>query len=96
MRRISIVVSELTKFATKNADGPFVNHLWVIKSMFESVSDELDGATDEKLSVWMEQFGRLMLWCASGDAAHLPPEVVDFIQKEHADVMQIEAAPVSD
>lgn len=92
MARIHLVVNELVDYANQHADGPFVNHLWVIKSMFESVSEELDGATDDKLGAWMAQFGMLMQWCAYGNSDCLPPDVVDYLRKNHAGMLALEAS----
>ena len=95
MQRIQLVVSELVGYADKNADGPFVNHLWVIKSMFESFTEELNGASDEKLSAWMQEFGMLMQWCAYGDSDCLPPAVLEYLRKNHANMLQLESATCS-
>jgi hypothetical protein len=92
MQRIRIVVDELVDYANKNADkNPLASHLWVVSSMFESVTAELTDATDEKLALWIDQFGKLLQWCATGDYSNLPPEVVEHLQKTHANLLALEA-----
>lgn len=90
--RINLVVTELIDFAEQNKqDSPLTSHIWVLKSLFSAMSEELNGASDEVLGHWIEQFGKLLEWCGSGDDSVLPPEVVVYLKRSHPQMLAIEA-----
>jgi hypothetical protein len=91
-KRINLVVTELIDFAEQNKKESAINsHVWILKSLFSAMSDELNSASDEVLGHWIEQFGKLLEWCGSGDDSVLPPEVIEYIYKNHREMLAIEA-----
>lgn len=83
-RRMCLVATELIDYVDKKkADSPFAGHMWFIKSIFEIFFDEMRGQDDEKIGMWIGQFGTLLNWCASGDNSLLPPEILEYIRITH-------------
>lgn len=85
------MATELIEFAEKKSDSPFASHMWVIKSLFRIFFEEMSETDDEKLGMWIDQFGCLLTWCGTGDDSVLPPEVRDFLHREHPEMLAIEA-----
>lgn len=90
-RRVNLVATELIDFVEKQSDSPFASHMWVIKPLFTIFFEQLGSADDAKLGMWIDQFGCLLTWCGTGDDSVLPPEVRDFLRREHPEVLAIEA-----
>ena len=90
-KRIHLVATELIEFAQNKADSPFASHMWVINSLFQIFFEEMNTADDAKLGMWIDQFGCLLTWCGTGDDSVLPPEVRDFLRKQHPEMLAIEA-----
>lgn len=85
------MATELIEFAEKKTDSPFASHMWVIKSLFRIFFEEMNTTDDAKLGVWIDQFGCLLTWCGTGDDSVLPPEVREFLHREHPEMLAIEA-----
>lgn len=89
-RRIQIVAEELISYVdTKGSESPFAGHMWFIKSIFEVFFDEMKGQDDEKLAMWLKQFGVLLEWCGTGDDSVLPPEVIAYLRMHHPEQLHL-------
>lgn len=85
------MATELIQFAQSKTDSPFTSHMWVIRSLFEIFFEEMSTTDDAKLGLWIDQFGILLTWCGTGDDTVLPPEVREFLRKQHPEMLAIEA-----
>jgi|SRR5215469_8541856 len=90
-QRIQLVVDELLTYASAKKDSPYSSHMWIFKSIFTGICEELGGASDEVLGHWISQFGLLLEWCGTGDDSKLPPEVLECLGKNHKEMLAIEA-----
>jgi hypothetical protein len=90
-KRIKLVADELIDYASKKDDSPFSSHMWFIKSIFSIFFEEMSAADDEKLGMWLTQFGVLMEWCSTGNNDLLPPEVAEYLRNFHPEHLAITA-----
>lgn len=85
IRRLRIVMNQLTSFATRASDDKLSRYAWVLQAVFEETVDELvERGTDEvTLQEWFVYFGKIVEWCGSGDEKILPPHVRRFLAENH-------------
>lgn len=90
-KRIRLVADELIDYASKKQDNPFSGQMWFIKSIFQIFFEEMTSTDDEKLAMWLKQFGVLLEWCGTGDDSLLPSEVAEYIRANHPEHLAITA-----
>lgn len=89
--RIKLVADELIDYASNKEDSPFSSHMWLIKSIFQIFFEEMTSQDDERLAMWLGQFGVLLEWCGNGDDSLLPPDVLEYLRRNHPEKLAITA-----
>lgn len=76
---------------SNNKSGKYSRYAWILDAMLQEIFEEMTDATDETLAGYIEQFGRVFTWCGSGDDAILPPNIREYLRRNHRELLQIGA-----
>lgn len=76
---------------TTDGESPILRHRWILDALIEEVLYRLDNAdaTEANLTLWVNQFGNILTWCATGDDSVLVPEMRDFLWANYPDIMSL-------
>lgn len=93
IRRLRIVLGQLTQFASQNRGTKYSRFAWVLESMMDEVLGEIaDNGDTETMGLWFVQFGKVVEWCGSGDDSLLPDSVRAYLTEHHPqELLAIEA-----
>lgn len=91
--RIKLVTTELLQFIMKSGDARLSRWSWMIEAFITEGLDEIAdaGASPESIEAALDNFGRVLTWCGNGDPSILPPNVRDYMYKNHREMLAITA-----
>ncbi len=89
-QRLSLVATELVSYINAKGDTPYNRYVWVVQCMIEEIFGEIDDLSQDTLAEWMEQFGKVLTWCGSGDDTILPESVREYLRVNHEDMLTVE------
>lgn len=89
LRRLNIVVNQLTTFAQSSNTSKWARYAWVLQGMLEEVSAELDQEVPPNIGDWFEDFGKVIQWTGNGDETVLPESVKSFLIQHHPQEMRV-------
>lgn len=97
IRRLKIVLGQLSAFVTANRNSKYSRFAWVLDSMMEEVLSEIaDNGDTETMGHWFVDFGKVVEWCGSGDDSVLPESVRQYLSENHpAELKAIEGPKVA-
>ena len=93
IRRLRIVLGQLSAFAANNRSSRYGRFAWVLDSMMDEVLSEIaDNGDTGTMGQWFVDFGRVVEWCGSGDDSVLPDSVRAYLAEKHPqELLAIEA-----
>ena len=92
VRRLRIVMTQLSQFAGRNQGSKYSRYAWVLQSMMDEILDELADIDSVTMGKWFVDFGKIVEWCGSGDETVLPDSVRAYLAENHPqELVAIEA-----
>jgi len=94
IERLQFVISQFTALMSDvGRDTKYGKYMWILEGFIDELFEEMS-ETDldtDKMSVFFDQFGMVLQWCATGDDSKLPESMRGFVLAHRPQLLAIEA-----